>query len=181
MEIEGLDKLSEGLQKVVQTGVNELNKGLDKVNSALSEGAEDSSIPVKCPGCGASLHPSTEAIIKCEYCGNEFNNTQSKTVVDKVLDFVSDQQKFAQEMVSQKATQKTETEIAKEAARAEAKIKAKAHLRVSRMISRILRLVFLLILVGFYLKNKESLDALLGPYVNMAIDQIKLFFNNVGQ
>jgi len=117
-DIEGLDKLQDGLKQAVQTGVNELNKGLEKLNNP--EEAK-SNVPETCPYCGAKLPQDSELeTIKCAYCGAEFDNSQAKTIVDSVFDFVEKQQQIAKEQKDKElelAKIKAQEKAAKRAAR----------------------------------------------------------------
>lgn len=94
-DIDGLDKLQDNLKQLAQTGVNELNKGLDKLNNI--DGSKDKpQVPENCPSCGAKLPVDKEAaVIKCEYCGAEYDNSSAKSIVDSVFDFVEKQQQIS--------------------------------------------------------------------------------------
>ena len=95
LEIDGLDKLSDNLKQLAQTGVNELNKGLDKLNNI--DGSKDKpAVPENCPSCGAKLPIDKDApVIKCSYCGAEYDNSSAKSIVDSVFDFVEKQQQIS--------------------------------------------------------------------------------------
>ena len=96
-DIDGLDKLQDNLKQLANTGVNQLNKSLDRINNNMN-GEGKSQVPEKCPYCGASLPANSEAsVIKCEYCGAEFDNSSEKTIVDSVFDFVERQQQIGLE------------------------------------------------------------------------------------
>lgn len=94
-DIDGLDKLQDNLKQLAQTGVNELNKGLDKLNNI--DGSKDKPlVPEFCPSCGAKLPIDKEApVIKCAYCGAEYDNSATKSIVDSVFDFVEKQQQIS--------------------------------------------------------------------------------------
>jgi len=95
LEIDGLDKLQENLKQLAQTGVNELNKGLERINNPEAA-KEKSQVPENCPACGAKLPVDREAsVIKCDYCGAEYDNSNAKSIVDSVFDFVEKQQQIS--------------------------------------------------------------------------------------
>lgn len=133
-DIEGLDELQGNLKQLAETGVKELNKGLNRLNNP--QGAKTNSkakVPEVCPYCGAKLPVDSDAAtIKCEYCGAEYDNSNEKSIVDSVFDFVEKQQE-----IGQKEREKR-LEIAR--LKAEAKLK-------KRKKSGFLRFVFLLIVV----------------------------------
>ena len=141
-DIEGLDKLQEGLKQVVQTGVNEINKGLDRINNPESANAKSTSgVPAVCPYCGAKLNTNTEdAEIVCEYCGTKFDNSNARSIVDSVFDFVEKQQKIA---ADEKARQ---AEIARE--KAAKKVVKKKKSRIGKFF--FLRVV-VMILMYYYM------------------------------
>lgn len=101
-EIDGLDKLQEGLKNLVQNGVNELNKGLDRLNNP-EQNDDKANVPEVCPYCGARLdNTSREAVIKCDYCGAQFDNSSERTIADSIFDFVEKQQKIEAEKQNKK-------------------------------------------------------------------------------
>lgn len=115
-DIEGLDKLQEGLKQLAQTGVNELNKGLDRINNPDAAGAKKAAVPDACPYCGAKLNTiSEEPEIVCEYCGARFDNSSQRSIVDSVFDFVEKQQKIQQDEKQRKAERERERQIRKAA------------------------------------------------------------------
>lgn len=93
LDINGLDKLQDNLKQLAQTGVDELNKGLERINNP---DAAKSQVPDACTCCGASLPKNKEAaVIKCEYCGTEFDNSSVRSIADSVFDFVERQQEIS--------------------------------------------------------------------------------------
>ena len=96
-DIEGLDELQDNLKKLANKGVKELNRGLERINNPGAE--KESAVPEECPYCGAKLSVNKDAqVIKCAYCGTEFDNSASKSIVDSVFDFVEKQQDVALKM-----------------------------------------------------------------------------------
>lgn len=92
LDINGLDKLQDNLKQLAQTGVNEINKGLDRINNP---DAAKTQVPDACPKCGANLPKDKEAtVIKCQYCGTEYDNSAARSIVDSVFDFVEKQQEI---------------------------------------------------------------------------------------
>lgn len=140
-DIEGLDKLQDGIKQVVQTGVNELNKGLDYINNPdEAKKQRQANVPDVCPYCGAKLPKDSSAdVIKCAYCGSEFDNSSNGSIVDSVFDFVEKQQKIAMEQKEQ------QIELAK------AKAQQKAAKRAARRKHAFVRNVILLIIIVFFL------------------------------
>lgn len=95
MSINGLDDLQGNLKKLAEKGVSELNKGLDRINNEINGQQEKNKVPDVCPYCGAKLPVNSEDdIIKCAYCGAEFDNSASKTIADSVFEFVEKQQQI---------------------------------------------------------------------------------------
>lgn len=168
-DIDGLDHLQEGLQQVVQKGVNEINKGLDRINNPDAVNKE--SVPSVCPNCSAKLNlDKSKPVIKCEYCGTSFDNTQNKTLADNVFEFVEKQQKFAQEQ--HKINQEQER-LRREEELLKAKLKAEK--RKERFASGIFRRIVWLSLLAYggyyYLQNK--------PYIDVQVmDLINSFMNH---
>lgn len=140
-DIEGIDKLQEGLKQAVQTGVNEINRGLDYINNPEeAKKQKQSNVPDVCPYCGAKLPKDAEAeTITCEYCGAKFDNSSTGSIVDSVFDFVEKQQKIARE------TKDKEIELAK------IKAQEKAARRAARKKHSFRRNVILLIVIVFIL------------------------------
>lgn len=140
-DIEGLDKLAEGLKTLAQTGVNELNKGIDRINNPDHENAKGN-VPNVCPYCGAQLdNESSETVVKCEYCGAKFDNSADRTIADSIFDFVEKQQKIAQEQKDKKL------EIEK--IKAQAKAEERAAKRALRRKWAPLRYMIILVLIVF--------------------------------
>ena len=83
--INGLDDLSDNLKKLAEKGVSELNKGLDKLNNDINAKNEKPKVPEVCPFCGAKLLVNLEPVVKCAYCGAEFDNSPSRTIADLIL------------------------------------------------------------------------------------------------
>lgn len=110
-DINGLDKLQDNLKQLAQTGVDELNKGLDRINNP--EAAKAAQVPEVCPKCGANLPKDKEAaVIKCAYCGSEYDNSNAKSIVDSVFDFVEKQQQIsARERDKQLEIQRLKAEV----------------------------------------------------------------------
>lgn len=164
MDIEGLDKLQEGLQKVVQKGVDELNKGLDRINNP--EGTSETKVPTKCPNCNATLNIDTEdPVITCEYCGTKIKNVPNKSVVDSVFDFVEKQQQFASETIVKKAEVEAQRKVEREA--------RKARRRAARLIRRIIFLIIVIVLAIFYINNREAIDAIIMPLITEFASKIQ--------
>lgn len=166
--IDGLDELQDGLKKAVQKGVDEVNKGLDRINNPDAT----ESTPTVCPNCSAKLSVSRNIpVIKCEYCGSEFNNT-NRTVVDSVIDFVEKQQKIVQENINNnsnidadakiKAREIREKERAnREAKRLEHKVaKQKAH-----FVSGIIKLGVLGFLAYIYFQNQDIINPMIRSFI----------------
>lgn len=172
MDIDGLDKLQEGIQKAVQKGVNELNRGLDRINNPQ----ENNSAPSICPNCNAKLNILSDSnIVTCEYCGSQFDNIKNKSVVDSVFDFVEKQQKFATEQMAANRAANAEN-VAAKAQKAAEKEAIKEELRRRRRIRhRIKRIIFLIALIGFgyyYTNNKEACDAVILPFISNILDKL---------
>ncbi len=173
MKIEGLDKLGDNLESLVQKGVDELNKGLDRINNGTTGSSQSASkVPTQCPNCAAPLNANLSPdhpYIICEYCGTRFDNIQTKSVVDSVFDFVEKQQKVASENMARKAEIRAEMEARHEIARAEARRRARPR-KIIRTI------IFLAVIVGFayyYVQNKAMVDAAVMPVIQQVMDGVK--------
>lgn len=150
-DIDGLDKLHENIQQVVQKGVDELNKGLDKFNDSVNERSASGSSQTKstvtdtCPNCSAKLVSLGNGVKKCEYCGSEFGsarqNTSGRTMMDSVFDFVEKQQHLNMETQAQR--------IEKERIKAEIKLKKMERRHRRSAIRKLFTLVFLIVF-GYY-------------------------------
>jgi len=166
-DIEGLDKLQDGLKQVVQTGVNEINRGLDRINNPEeAKKNKEANVPDVCPYCGAKLPKDSEAdVIKCEYCGAQFDNSSTGSIVDSVFDFVEKQQKIAMD-----AKQKD-----MESARVKAQLKAEKRAeRMERKKRANRRNFFLLIIIILILAYCYS-HGMLNPFINQLEPVISQF------
>jgi len=113
-DIEGLDELQKNFKKLAESGIKELNKGMDRLNG--KESKEASAVPKECPYCGAKLNiDSEEPVIVCEYCGAKFDNSSDRSIVDSVFDFVEKQQKVAMEEIARKQEMERARQEAKRA------------------------------------------------------------------
>ena len=122
--INGLDDLSENLKKLAEKGVSELNKGLDKINQDINSKNEKPKVPGVCPYCGAKLSVNSEPVVKCDYCGAEFDNSASRTIADSVFDFVEKQQQIGlEERKRQLEEARIKAEIKREKRKKKNKIK----------------------------------------------------------
>lgn len=155
-DIDGLDQLQDGLKKVVQKGVDEVNKGLDRINNP--ESAKES-VPTVCPNCGAKItYSKDQAYITCEYCGSQFKN-ENRSVVDSVFDFVEKQQQVAKEN-----QQQVQEKIQREK-------ELKAIKKAKRESNRLIRSIFKLIILGFLLYIYYLNQDLLNPMIREFISQ----------
>lgn len=154
-DIDGLDELQDGLKKVVQKGVDEVNKGLDRINNPESAKAP---VPTVCPNCGAKFtYTKDQAMIVCEYCGSQYKN-ENRSMVDSVFEFVEKQQKVAKENQSQ-AQERLQYEREQKAIR-----KAKREQR--RMIRGIFKLAILGILFYIYYINQDMFNPMIRDFIS---------------
>ena len=81
-------------------------------------------MPEVCPYCGAKLLINSEPVVKCAYCGAEFDNSPSRTIADSVFDFVEKQQQIGlEERRRQLEEAKIKAEIKREKRKKKNKIK----------------------------------------------------------
>lgn len=168
MDIDGLDKLQDGLQKALQKGVDELNKGLDRINNPEVK----NSVPSNCPNCNAKINiTSDDPTITCEYCGTQFDNTKNKSVVDSVIDFVEKQQQMASDHVdknSDLAALKAKQAMLKE----EAKLERRRRREKKRAIRRIIFLIVLIAFGYYYINNREAVESIILPVVSNFLERL---------
>lgn len=166
MEIDGLDELKEGLQKVVQKGVDELNRGLDRINNPDKKPSSTDT----CPNCTAKLKfNSSDKYITCEYCGSQVENTRS--VVDTVFDFVEKQQKVASENINAKAKM-DEIKAEREAYKLQRKLEMRERRRKARFVRKIIFLCFIIACGYYYVNNKAVVDANILPIISNFLENL---------
>lgn len=173
MEIDGLDELKEGLQKVVQKGVDELNRGLDRINNPDKKPMSTDT----CPNCTAKLNfSSSDRYITCEYCGTQVENNRS--VVDTVFDFVEKQQKAASannaanNSTSAAKARLDEIKAEHEALKLERKIAMKERRRKARIVRKIIFLCFIIACGYYYVNNKAVVDANILPIISNFLENL---------
>lgn len=154
-DIDGLDELQDGLKKVVQKGVDEVNKGLERINNP--ESAKES-VPTVCPSCGAKINYARDQVmVICEYCGSQFKN-ENRSVVDSVIDFVEKQQQVAkenQDKMQESLQIKNEQKAIKRAAREK-----------RRFVRGIFRLAVLGILFYLYYINQDLINPIIRDFIS---------------
>jgi len=153
-DIDGLDELQDGIKKAVQKGVDEVNKGLDRINNPDSV---KETTPTTCPNCSASLKVSREqAVITCEYCGSQFKN-ENRSIADSVFEFVEKTQKTAQESIQKQQ----EIDKAKNEKRAE----KKAAREKTKFVKAIIRLLILAFLLYLYYINQDIINPMIRDFL----------------